>query len=55
MKQTAIIVDIGGGREVLVRVTGIHVPPDFVQADVRDSYAGTWQRRAFKVRNEGEG
>lgn len=54
MKQTAIIVDIGDGREVLVRVTGVHVPPDFIQADER-RFGRSWTPVAFEVRMEGEG
>lgn len=54
MKQTAIVIQIGDGREILVRVTGVHVPPDFIQADMR-RFGGSWQPVAFEVRNEGEG
>ena len=53
MKQTAIVVDIGDGREVLVRVTGAHVPADFIQADER-RFGMTWTPVAFEVRNEGD-
>ena len=46
MKQTAIVVDVGRGREV-------HVPPDFIQADER-RFGMTWQPVEAEVRNEGD-
>ena len=52
MKQTAIIVRVGN-EEVLVRIVGQHVPPDFIQADER-RFGMTWQPVEAEVRNEGD-
>lgn len=54
MKQTAIVIDVGGGQEVLVRITGVQVASDLIQVDERWD-GRSWQPVAFEVRNEGEG
>jgi hypothetical protein len=54
VKQTAIVIDVGGGQEVLVRITGVQVASDLIQVDERWD-GRSWQPVAFEVRNEGEG
>ena len=54
MNQTAIVIDVGGGHEMLVRITGVHVASDLIQVDER-WFGRSWTPVAFEVRNEGEG
>jgi hypothetical protein len=55
MKQTAIIVRVGD-KEVLVRISGLHIASDLVSADTRDARVhDTWQPVELEVRREGEG
>lgn len=54
MKQTAIVIDVGRGREVLVRIAGVHVHSSLVLVDEREN-RGTWTPTPFyEVRHEGE-
>jgi hypothetical protein len=54
VNQTAIVIDVGGGHEMLVRITGVHVASDLIQVDER-WFGRSWTPVAFEVRNEGEG
>lgn len=57
MKQTAIILEIGGGKQLLVRLIGVHVPAGQIVVDARPDSYGTWQPEPAdwrEVRLEGE-
>ena len=49
-----MVVKLGYGWEVLVRIDGLHLDSNSISADER-YFGATWQPVAFEVRNEGEG
>lgn len=55
MLQTAIVIDVEGGRQVLVRIFGEHVASDKIHVDSRDDKWGRWfPDCSVEVRHEGK-